>query len=446
MGVAVPSRNRRRTPFIAEDQGAPQCVKSMVPQVRTGRPWLMRSSYKWQVVAMLWGISFFNYADRQAIFSVFPLLQREMGLNNIQLGLLGSSFAIVYGLSAPFAGAVVDRIRRVTAILGGLYIWSSICIATALSRNFRHLLFFRAAEGLGETFYFPASMSLVSDYHSKATRSRAMGFHQTSVYIGTIAGGFFAGLIGQRYGWRWAFIVFGGLGCLYGLLLQRSLREPQRGAAEETKTPETKLSWGATLRLIWTTPTAVCLMAAFLFANFVAMVLLSWMPKFLYDKFSLNLAAAGLTATLFAQLASMAGAATGGWMADALRRRTAPGRLWVQTLGVFGGAPFVVLCGLTDSVVWLLFALTAWGFFKGLYDANIFASMFDVIPPGARGSAAGLMNTVGWLGGAGTAPMVIGWVSESRGLGPAIATASLVYILAGLSLLAGGFFMTRRNP
>jgi MFS family permease len=85
-------------------------------------------------------------------------------------------------------------------------------MATALSQNFRHLFFFRAAEGLGETFYFPASMSLIGDYHGRATRSRAMGLHQTSVYVGTIGGGFFAGLIGQHYGWRLSFIVFGGLG------------------------------------------------------------------------------------------------------------------------------------------------------------------------------------------------------------------------------------------
>ena len=37
----------------------------------------MGPNYKWYVVAMLWGIAFFNYADRQAIFSVFPLLQRR---------------------------------------------------------------------------------------------------------------------------------------------------------------------------------------------------------------------------------------------------------------------------------------------------------------------------------------------------------------------------------
>jgi MFS family permease len=76
--------------------------------------------YKWRVVGMLWWISFFNYADRQAIFSVFPLLEREMGLTTVQLGLLGSGFAWVYGLGAPFAGMVVDRFKRKTVILGGI--------------------------------------------------------------------------------------------------------------------------------------------------------------------------------------------------------------------------------------------------------------------------------------------------------------------------------------
>ena len=189
-------------------------------------------NYKWYVVAMLWWIAFFNYADRQAVFSVFPLLSREFHLSNLQLGLLGSSFAWVYGLSAPLVGNIVDRVRRKSAILTGLQIWSFICMATALSRNFVHLLIFRAAEGLGETVYFPASMSLISDYHGKSTRSRAMGTHQTSVYIGTIAGGFFAGLIGQHYGWRSSFIIFGGCGVVLGLVLNRFLVEPERGAAD----------------------------------------------------------------------------------------------------------------------------------------------------------------------------------------------------------------------
>jgi len=392
----------------------------------------MLGRYKWYAVAMLWWIAFFNYADRQAIFSVFPLLKKEFGLDPVQLGLLGSSFAWVYGLSAPFAGAIVDRLRRKSVILGGLHVWSLICMATAFSRNFGTLLFFRGAEGLGETFYFPASMSLLSDYHGQATRSRALGLHQTSVYIGTIAGGFFAGLIGQRYGWRWSFVVFGGLGIVLGLALNKWLVEPQRTATEPRPEGSDFLN-----------PTALLLMAAFLCANFVALVLLSWMPTFLHDKFNLGLAASGLTATLFVQLASMAGSPAGGWWADVLRRKMPGGRMLVQAIGLAAGAPFVVLCGWTRSVPLLIVALTAWGFFKGIYDANIFASIFEVIPAEARGRAAGLMNMTGWLGG-GIAPVAVGFVAQRSSLSAAIMLTAGVYVLGAL-LLAAAVIRTKTS-
>ncbi len=398
--------------------------------------------YKWYVVGMLWCISFFNYADREAIFSLFPLLEKEMHLTPIQLGLLGSAFAWVYGLCAPFAGAIVDRVRRKTAILGGLYVWSTIAVATTLSRSFRQLFSFMAVEGLGETFYVPASMSTISDYHGKATRSRAMGTHQTSVYIGTIGGGFFAGLIGERYGWRWSFVFFGGLGILLGLVLARFLREPQRGAADikdGSVDPQAhvmeRVPIGESLRTILATPTALMLMGAFMCANFVALVLLSWMPKFLYDKFHLSLAMAGLSATIFVQLASMVGSPLGGWFADLLRRRKPGGRVLVQATALFCGAPFVFFCGRTSSLAWVMVALTAWGLFKGLYDANIFASVFDVVRPRVRGTAAGLMNMMGWLGG-GAAPVVTGYVAQHKGASLAISLASVVYVVAGILLLA----------
>ena len=394
----------------------------------------LSARYRWQVVAMLWGIAFFNYADRQAIFSVFPLLQKSMGLDNVQLGLLGSAFAWVYGLGALFAGNIVDRVRRKTAILGGLYAWSAICMATAAVSGFRGLFTMRALEGIGEAFYFPASMSLVSDYHGPATRSRAIGLHQTSVYIGTIAGGFFAGLIGQHYGWRWSFVVFGGAGILLGLVLSRWLREPKRGQSEQI-VMDARLPMNETVRAIVNQSGALALLGAFFCANFVAVVLLTWMPTFLFDRFHMSLAMSGLTATIYVQLASMLGAVCGGWLADLWRAKRRGGRMLVQALGVFGGAPFVVLCGMTRSLAWLIVALTVWGFFKGLYDANIFASVFDVIRPEARGSAAGLMNTVGWLGGGGSAPIVIAWLASHYGLGGAIAMASIVYLAAGGLLL-----------
>jgi len=388
--------------------------------------------YKWGLVAMLWWIAFFNYADRQAVFSLFPLLGKELHLSQTQRGLLGSSFAWTYGLCAPFAGWLVDRIRRKTAILGGLQAWSLICMATALSRGFGWLVFFRAAEGLGETFYFPASVAMLSDYHGPRTRSRALGIHQTSVYAGTIGGGACAALIAEHYGWRSTFVIFGALGMLLGLVLTRFIVEPTR----RTEATAPKMPFADFIRILRHTPSAVLLMAAFVCANFVAIVLLSWMPQFLFDKFHVDLAVAGLAATIFVQLASMVGAPVGGWLADTAHRRSPGGRMIIQAIGVFGGAPFVLVCGMTTSTVWLVIALIAWGLFKGVYDANIFASIFDFIHPEARGTAAGFMNMVGWLGG-GSAAVVVGYIADRSSLSLAISMTAAMYVLAGVLLVIG---------
>jgi MFS family permease len=314
-----------------------------------------------------------------------------------------------------------------------------------------HLFLFRAAEGLGETFYFPASTSLMSDYHGTETRSRALGLHQTSVYVGTIGGGFFAGLIAERYGWRWSFIVFGALGIILGLVLSRALPAGHPVAAPGGSRPAPGLVPGAdgsnrpgTRETAYASRAALgCLLGAFMCANFVAVVLLSWMPKFLFDRFHMSLSTAGLTATIFVQLASLAGAPLGGWLADWWRQRSPAGRMAVQAIGMFGGAPFVVICGMTPSVTTLIIALTCWGFFKGLYDANIFASAFDLVAPEARGRTAGLMNMVGWLGGGGSAPLVIGIVAQRSSLGAAMALSAVVYVAAGL-LLVGAALLSRR--
>ena len=409
-------------------------------------------NYGWYVVAMLWLISFFNYADRQAIFSVFPLLEKEFGLSLTAQGALGSSFAIIYGLGAPFAGYIVDKIRRKRAILIGLHIWSIVCVLTATSQKYWHLLFFRAAEGLGESCYYPASMSMVSDYHGKKTRSRAMGFHQTSVYVGTIGGGALAGLLAEHFGWRSSFIVFGTMGIVLGIFLQRLLLEPKRGNADRldqgqdinTKQPESA-SIRETIHIIVNTPTLLMLLGAFASANFVASIMLSWMPSYLGKNFGLSLTMAGLAGTAFLQFGSMVGAPLGGYLADRLRAITPRGRLIVQAIGVLGGAPFVLLCGMTTTLSVLIVAMSFWGLFKGLYDANIFASAFDVVPAKARGTTAGVMNCIGWGLGGFPAPIIIGAIGDKYGLPFAIGAASVVYLLSAVFLLTAITFFVKRD-
>jgi MFS family permease len=398
-------------------------------------------SYAWVVVLLLWMVCFFSYADRQAFFSVFPLLRREMGLTTVQLGMLGSSFAIIYGLTGPFAGYVVDHIRRKTAILGGLEVWSVICIFSALARNFGQLLFFRASEGLGEAIYYPAALSMVSDYHGPRTRSRAMGFLQTSVYAGTVGGGYLAGVIAQRHGWRASILVFGALGCVLGLLLIRILREPKRGSADVspsgtngTSSFRQSLSL-RDIRLLFRIPTLLALMGVFACANFVALVLLTWIPTYLYSKFHLSLAMAAFDAAVYPQLASIVGSIVGGYLADRFVVFSPRSRMLVQCGGVLAGAPFVAFCGLSRSLSGVIVALICWGFCKGIYDSNIFAAAFDVVPVRARGTVSGLMNCIGWLIGGGAAPVTIGFLATYMTLGKSIATSAVVYVLAGILLM-----------
>ena len=112
---------------------------------------------------MLWFVCFFNYADRQAIFAVFPTLRAEFGFDTVELGLIGSAFMWVYAGAAPAAGFIGDRVRRKDLILGGCLFWSFVTITTSWCSKLWHFVTVRALEGFGETFYFPASMALTSD-------------------------------------------------------------------------------------------------------------------------------------------------------------------------------------------------------------------------------------------------------------------------------------------
>jgi MFS family permease len=408
---------------------------------------------------LLWFCGFFNYADRQALSAVLPLLETEFHLSDTQIGWLSSAFMLVYALTSPFTGYTVDRLSRRVLIPLGLAFWSLICAATAFSRDFVQLIVLRGSEGLGESFYFPASMSMLSDYHGPRTRSRAMSIHQTSVYLGTAGGWYLGGTLGQLYGWRSPFWVLGLAGMAYALMLGFCLVEPRRAAIEgereatkptgddesKSASDDSGLLFGKIARIV-TNPGAALLLAVFVGANFVAATFLTWLPMFISRSFKLGLSDSGLTSMLW-PLASLPGALIAGVMADWAVRRWRGGRIGVQGVGLILAAPFVFLTGWSTSVPMLMAALAGAGLCKGIYDANIFASLYDVVRPEDRGTAAGLMNTVGWSGGL-VAPPLIGKASEHFGLGVAITATAAVYLLVGLLALfaarvAGGRVLSK---
>ena len=389
--------------------------------------------YKWTVVVMLWFICFFNYADRQAISAIFPKLEAEFGFSKQQLGWIGSSFMWVYALAAPLAGYLADRYQRRRLILWGCIAWSVVTVATAWCTQAWHFITVRALEGLGESLYFPASMSLLSDYHSSDTRSRAMGWHQSSVYFGTILGSWIGALIAQYYGWRWGFILFGVSGALLAVALFKGLREPPRTAAVS---PGKRVTIAECFRM----PGVAAVMLAFASANAVTTMFMIWAPTFLVQKFHFKLASAGLSGTVFIYGASVVGTVAGGWLADRLAKRMAGGRLLMQSAALLIGAGFVYGVAHASTVVTLLSLMMMFGLAKGVYDSCIFAGLFDLVPPERRAGMSGWMNTIGWLGG-GLGPVWVGKmatsgnaVSEMEGMSNALGYGSICYVLSAILL------------
>ncbi len=417
-----------------------------------------RSWYPWAVVGMLWFICFFNYADRQAIAAILPALEDEFGFSKSQQGLIAAAFMWVYALSAPLAGGVGDRTSRKMLILGGLFVWSIVTGFTAACSKLWQFVFVRGAEGLGETFYFPASMSLVSDYHSKRTRSRAMSIHQTSVYAGTIGGSWFAGWMAEVYNWRYPFVILGAAGVVLGIVLALLIREPRRNEAELRESgsldadtpvaPAKSQGWIegtlATIREVGTfawdllrNPPALLLVLAFCGANFVAFVFITWMPSYLREKYNLNLASAAFSATIYLQLASMVGSVCGGLLADQFSKLFGGGRSLVQALGVLAGAPFIYWVGVTPELTTVLVAMTCFGFAKGIYDSNIWASLYDVVPAEKRSTAVGMTNMIGWIAaGVGTTAFGV-VVDQGYTMSETLSSTAVIYAgISGLLILS----------
>src|SRR5262249_49795878 len=139
-----------------------------------------------------------------------------------------------------------------------------------------------------------------------------------------------------------------------------------------------------------------------------------------------------------------------GFAADRLSRRFAGGRIAVQMIGLVAGAGLVVVVGQTPDLNTLRLALIAVGACKGTHGSGIFSSPFDIVQPKAPADAAGLMNTVGWGGGA-LGPVFVGLAAKyGRGateldkMSNAIALGGAVYVV-GAALLAVALLTLRRS-
>lgn len=353
------------------------------------------ASGAWLVVLLLVPVALLNYLDRQMLASMKFSVMAGVGDigSEANWGRMLGQFKWVYAVLSPVGGYLADRFGRRYTICGSLFAWSAVTWWTGQVQSYSELLTARSLMGVSEAFYIPAALALIADHHVGATRSRAVGYHQMGIYAGVIIGGF-GGYVADApaLGWRWAFEACGVVGMAYAVPLWLVLREgPRAEAGGEARSP-----LGA-LRELGGNGSFWLLVAYFTLPALAGWVVRDWMPAILKAEFHLGQGMAGVSATLYWQVAAMLGALGGGWLADRWMRRTERGRIYVSALGMGLIIPALYGVGMAPSTgqLWVAVAfLVLFGLGWGFFDSNNMPILCQIAPPPLRATGYGLMNLV----------------------------------------------------
>ena len=352
--------------------------------------------YAWFVVALLFPVALLNYLDRQMLATMKASMVGDIPTiaNKADWGLVLGCFKWTYAVLSPFAGYVADRLGRRYVIVASLFVWSLVTWYTGHVTTFNELITARALMGISEAFYIPAALALIADFHPSATRSRAVGVHQTGIYLGQILGGF-AGYVADSadHGLRWAFSTCGMIGILYALPLLVLLRNPERPAVTATEASE-RAEKGGVWRGLLTNRNFILLVLYFTLPAIAGWVVRDWMPEILREKFSLGQGKAGVSAILFVQIASLIGAVVGGTLADRWMRTTSRGRIFASAIGMMMFLPALFSVGNAGTLTMAIIGLIIFGLGWGFFDCNNMPILCQITRPELRATGYGIMNLV----------------------------------------------------
>jgi MFS family permease len=349
----------------------------------------------WLAVILLVPVALLNYLDRQMLAAMKSSMMGDIPDigTKANWGIVLGSFKWVYAILSPVGGYLADRLSRRHVICVSLFVWSAVTWATGQVTSLNELIAARAVMGISEAFYIPAALALITDYHLGPTRSRAVGAHQMGIYAGVILGGF-SGYVADSpaYGWRWAFSLCGIIGVVYALPLFAMLRNPPSLARSVDAAPQP--SPASAVRELFTNPGFILLVLYFTLPALAGWVVRDWMPDILKEQFGLGQGKAGMSAVLYVQLASLAGAGIGGWLADRWMRRTIRGRILVSALGMSFFLPALFGVGNASTLLIAIAFLMLFGLGWGFFDCNNMPILCQIVRPELRATGYGFMNLV----------------------------------------------------
>ena len=391
--------------------------------------------YKWEVLLLLWMAFLLNQGDRQVFNTVLPAIRDSLQLSDTSVGLIATIFNLFYAIMVPVGGWAGDCFSKKLVTTISILFWSVATMFTGLATSFLWLVILRSvATGGGEAFFGPANYSLIGQYHTD-TRARAMSIHQTAYYVGVILAGWLAGLIADRMGWKYSFIIFGAAGIVWGIIMAIRLKDKKDADQPSEVVKEARPGILDGFKTVLTTPVALALTIGFSCFIFVITGYMTWVPAYLQEEFGQTQASAGFNSMFYTYAAAFVGVLLAGSLSDRLARRNPSLRMVLQGLGLIGGAVFLFFMGGKSSlwIVYLMFA--GWGFFRAFFDGNIYAVLYDVTPSRLHASCSSAMITIGFAVGA-FAPVVLGAMKQHLGsLNATFPMLAIIWLLAGIMVL-----------
>lgn len=388
-------------------------------------------SYRWSVCALLFFATTINYVDRHVLGILAPVLQKEIGWNEVEYGYIVAAFTGAYAIGLLFVGRFIDTVGTRIGYAVSVIVWSIAAAGHALVKTVFGFGVARFSLGLGESGNFPAAIKATAEWFPKQERAFATGLFNSGANAGPIIALLIVPWITLTWGWRAAFLFTSSIGLLwlgFWWWLYEIPEKHKRVTPEELTfiqsdpveiTPE-KIPWFGLLkyRQVWG------FAAAKFLTDPIWWFYLYWLPKFLNERYGLDLAHLGIPLIAIYTMTTI-GSIGGGWLSGVLIRRG-----WS-----INGARKAVMLACTLLIVPIVFASTVpqwWAVaLIGLaaaahqgWSANLLTTVSDMFPRKAVGSVVSLGGLAGAVGGMLIAAAV-GFILQSTG------SYLIVFVIAG---------------